>query len=306
MVASDVDAGSVVMVPALKRDEAARRAVEAARRKLRLRLRLKRAVFGDPDLLYAPYYFVDASLRARYRARVKVTYTRTVSTERGATTEVVTKVVSVSGDVSYADTIPVLARRAAAGAAAEKLGRHYLSTRPKAVPLEQGVDYSTAKAFMAAEFGKARARAVALRDAVDELLKRVDEDAKRRARRAVEHPAASAQVLDKTVDFEVERADVSPLTYLPVWLVPYILDESQYSFAVAGWDGAIIAETEPVFLEQRIGYIVSAALAAGLLGGMGGAVFPHSLIFGAALLLAGSAIAFALGARVTKAFEVRA
>ena len=305
-MATDVDAGGMVMVPALKGDEAARKAVEAARRELRLRLRLKKAVFGDPDLFYIPYYFADVSLRAHYSARVRVTYTRTVYTGRGATTEVVTREVSVSGDISYADTIPVLARRAAGGVAAEKLARHYLSTRPKTVPLEQGVDYSIAKAFMAAEFGRERAKAVALREAVDELLKRVDEDAKGKARRAVGHPSARAEILDKTVDFDVDKTDVSPLTYLPAWLVPYVLDESQYSFAVAGWDGAVIAEIEPVFMEQRIGYAVGASLAAGFLGGLGGAVFLHSLIIGGAFLFFGTAIAFALGTKITKTFEVKA
>lgn len=306
LVAADADVGEVAMVPTLRGDAVAKKAVEAAKRELRLKLRLKRAVFGDPDLFYVPYYFVEVSLRAWYTAKVRVTYTRIVGGARGARTEVVTRNVSVSGEVSYADTIPVLARRAAGGAAAEKLARHYLSTRPNAVGLEQGVDYGISKAFMAAEFGRAKAKAVALREAVDEMLKEVEEDAKRRAKRAVGHPEASASVVDKAVDFEVEKAEAPRLIYLPIWLVPYVIDESQYYFAVAGWDGALLASTEPVFLEQRMAYIAGTALAAGLLGGIGGALLPKSLIIGSAFLLLGAAAAYYVGSKSTRAFVVRA
>lgn len=317
-MAADADTGSIVMVPALKRDEALKKAVEAARWEFMLERRYKRAVFSYPDLFYIPYYFVDVSLRAHYRATVRLTYSRTVYTERGRITEDVTEDVSVSGEVSYADTVPVLARRAAGGIAAAELARHYLSTRPEAVPLDRGVDYSIAKAFMAAEFGRERAKAVALREAAGKLLKRVDEDAMARAERAVGHRVYTVALLDKTVeDVNVDKADVSPLTYLPAWLVPYVLDESQYSFAVAGWDGAVIAKVKPMFVEDRLAYAVGAALAAGLLGGFGGAELQHclalgdvvpallcSILFGGIPLFFGLLAAFFLGALATEEFEV--
>ncbi|MEZ0248241.1 MAG: zinc ribbon domain-containing protein [Thermoproteus sp.] len=300
------NADEVLAVPAIRGDEAAKRALEAARRSLQLRFRLKRAVFGDPDLYYVPYYFVDLSLKARYRAKVLVTYTRTVYVGREARTEVVTREVSVAGDLNYGRVVPVLARRAVEGIASERLAERYLSARPQARRLEEiELGYRTSKAFLAAEFGKKRAEAVALRDAVEGLLEEVDRDAAERARRRVGHMAAATKILDKTVDFDVEKADVSPLTYLPAWVVPYIYDGSQYAIAVAGWDGSLLAMTRPVFLEERAGVLTAAALAAGFLGGLGGGVLPHSYAVGLALIGAGVLAGFYIARGATKAIEVK-
>ncbi|MDT7883075.1 MAG: hypothetical protein RRB51_11245 [Thermoproteus sp.] len=308
-VADDIpkeDLGDPVAVPAIKSDEAAKAAVEAARRSLELRLRFKRLTFGDPDLYYIPYYFVSARLRASYRARVEVTYTRTTYVGGRAQTEVVSRTVNVSGRVEHGGTIPVLARRNVGGVAAERLARHYMETAPKAAPLEGiPLDQRTSKAFLAAEFGKSRAIAVALREAVDELLKEVDRDAKRRAADAVGHPAASATILDRTVDYEVERVDSTPVTYLPVWVAPYIYEGSLYSFALAGWDGALLAAARPVFMEQRIGYAAAAVLAAGLMGGLGGAMFLSNWAVGAGLVGLGGALGYLAARNIAKVRSVR-
>lgn len=305
-VADDVKAGEVLAVPAIKGDEAARRALEAARRRLQLRFRLKRAVFGDPDLYYVPYYFVDLSLRAHYSARVLVTYTRTVYVGREARTEVVTREVSVAGDLDYRKVVPVLARRGVEGVATAELAERYLSTRPQAKRLDEiELSYRTSKAFLAAEFGGERAKAVALREAVEGLLEAVDRDAADRARRRVGHIAASANVLDRTVDFDVEKAEVSHLTYLPAWVVPYVYDGAQYAMALSGWDGSLLALTEPVFLEERAGALTAAAVAAGILGGIGGAVLPASYAVGLALIAAGALAGYYAARGATKSVEVK-
>ncbi|MGC9119105.1 MAG: hypothetical protein ACP5I3_08985 [Thermoproteus sp.] len=308
-VAGDVpkeELGDPVAVPAIKSDEAAKAAVEAARRSLELRFRFKKLTFGDPDLYYVPYFFVSTRLRANYRARVEVVYTRTVYVGGRIQTEVVTRTVNVSGRVEYGGTIPVMARRSAGGIAAERLAQKYMESMPKAVPLEEiPLNYRTSKAFLAAEFGKSRAVAVALREAVDRLLDEVDRDAKRRAADAVGHPGASAKVLDKTVDYEVERAEASSVTYIPVWVVPYIYDGSLYAFALAGWDGKPLAAARPVFLEQKLGYAAAATIAAGLIGGFGGATFLHSWAVGAGIVAAGGVLGYLAARNVVKVRTVK-
>lgn len=298
--------GDVLAVPAMPADEAARRAVEVAKRDWELKHRVNRVIFGSPDLYYIPYYFVDLAMSARYSAKVEVVYTRTVVTGRGARTEVVTRRVSVSGSVRLTELAPVLARRAVEGIATERLAQAYVEARPQPKRLEElSVGYTTAKAFLAAEFGKTKAKALAIREGVGRLLREVERDAKERAKERLGHPEAFAKVLDKTVDFDVERADVSPLIYLPAYYVPYEYDGSLYGIVVDGWSGSRLALTEPVFPEERIGYALAASATAGLLGGLGGLLLSLSSPLGIGFIVAGAAAGYFLaGRRLTVTREV--
>ncbi|MGC8583865.1 MAG: hypothetical protein ACP5MH_09060 [Thermoproteus sp.] len=294
LVVSGVDTGGISAVPTLNSDEIARRAVAAARRELKL----KSATFGDPDLYYLPYYFASVEMAASYRARVRVTYSS------GKTT--VTRTVDVSGSLNYSATIPVLARRAVAGIATEKLAQHYLSTKPQTKPLDQiELGYRTSKAFLAAEFGRDRARGIAMRDAVDDLLARVDKDAGERALKALRLHSARTAVLDKTVDYQVGEFDLSPLTYLPAWLVPYTVDEAQYHMAFAGWDGELLAALEPITVSSRLRSIVGSVLASGVLAGIGGIALPQNPLVGAVFLFFGAGISAAIGKNVVASFKVK-
>ena len=151
----------------------------------------------------------------------------------------------------------------------ERLVDHYFKTAPGATALaDVAKNASTSAAFLAAEFDAERAKAKAVKAALPRLLAAVDEDAALKARIKVGVLTASAVVEDKAVDYEVERVEASSLTYLPMWITPYVYKGSFYKYYMAGWDGAVVLAEEPSFVENKVASGLAAALAAGLGGGI--------------------------------------
>ncbi|MEM1598064.1 MAG: zinc ribbon domain-containing protein [Pyrobaculum sp.] len=261
--------GEVLAVPTLASSEILKRAVERTRRDFNLRRRMGELNFASPELVYVPYYFVDLALSAAYTALVTVTYTRTVYVRGQPRTRLETRRVNVSGRVRLAEVVPVVARRAAWGESLERLVDHYFKTAPGATALaDVAKNASTSAAFLAAEFDAERAKAKAVKAALPRLLAAVDEDAALKARIKVGVLTASAVVEDKAVDYEVERVEASSLTYLPMWITPYVYKGSFYKYYMAGWDGAVVLAEEPSFVENKVASGLAAALAAGLGGGI--------------------------------------
>ncbi|ABL87199.1 conserved hypothetical protein [Pyrobaculum islandicum DSM 4184] len=282
----------VLAVPTLPASEIVRRAVERTRRDLNLRWRISEINFASPDLYYLPFYLVDVKLSATYQATVVVTYTKTVYMRGQPRTQIVTKVVRVGGRVALADVVAVLARRAAWGLSVDRLTSHFFKTGPEPKPLAEVASGGQASAFMAGEFTAERAKAKAVRALIPRLLAAVDRDAEERARAAVGVFTAAAYVRDKTVDYEVERLVASPLTYLPLWVMPYFYRGSSFRYYIAGWDGEVVLAEEPVFVEHKAASLLAAAAAGGLAGGLGYAALGVDPYVGAAVVAAGGALSY--------------
>ncbi|MGC9130021.1 MAG: zinc ribbon domain-containing protein [Pyrobaculum sp.] len=297
----------ILAVPTLSSSEVLRRAVERTKRDFNLGRRMSEINFASPDLIYLPFYFVDVRLRASYEATVVLTYTRTVYVRGQATTRVETKRVRVSGVVTYSDLVAVLARRAAWGLSVDKLTSHFFKTAPEPRQLaEVATSTSVSGAFLAAELTPERAKAKAVRAVVPRLLARVDEDAARVAREETGLLMASATVEDRTVDYTAERLEVSPLTYLPMWVVPYLYKGSYYNYYVAGWDGAVVVAEEPSFVENKAISLLGVAAAGGVLGGLSSLALLGSFVEGAMAALLGTVATYILAGGLLKSRRVEA
>jgi len=300
----DGSAGKALAVPTLSASEVIRRAVERTKRDFNLGRRMRDINFAAPTLLYLPFYLVDVAMSAVYKARVVVTYTKTVYVGGRPQTRVVTRTVDVEGAVRLSDVVAVLARRSARGLSVDKLVDHFFKTAPEPKPLPE-VAKEAASAFLAGEFTEEQAKAKAVRALVPKLLAAVDSDASERARARLGVIAAATSVVDKAVDYTVEKLAVSPLTYLPMWIVPYFYKGSHYSYYSAGWDGAVVVAEEPSFVENKAISAVGAAAAAGLLGGLGAAVaVAADPLFGAAALAGGAAAAYLAAGGLLKSRRV--
>ena len=282
----------ILAVPTLSSSDILRRAVERTRRDFNLGRRMSDINFSSPDLLYVPFYFVDVAIRAVYDAVVTVTYTKTVRVGGRTEMRTVSKTVRVSGSVRLQDVVAVLARRAAWGISVDKLAEHFFKTAPEPKALSEVVSSASASSsFLASEITPERAKAKAVRTVMPRLLALVDEDASEKAKLAVRVLVATTFVQDKAVDYTVERLEVSPLTYLPMWVVPYLYKGSYYSYYVAGWDGAVVVAEEPTFAEHKALYLAGTSLLGGVLGGVGAALLGEP-VYGAAMIIGAAALTY--------------
>ncbi|ABP50623.1 zinc ribbon domain-containing protein [Pyrobaculum arsenaticum] len=278
----------ILAVPTLTSSEILRRAVERTKRDFNLGRRMSDINFSSPELLYVPFYFVDVAIRAVYDAVVTVTYTKTVRVAGRTEMRTVSKTVRVSGSVRLQDVVAVLARRAAWGISVDKLTEHFFKTAPEPKTLSEVVSSaSVSSSFLAGEMTPERAKAKAVRAVMPRLLELVDEDASEKAKLAVGVLVASTFVQDKAVDYTVERLKASPLTYLPMWVVPYLFKGSYYSYYVAGWDGAVIVAEEPTFAEHKALYLAGTSLLGGVLGGIGATLLIDPVVASAFVIGAG-------------------
>jgi hypothetical protein len=289
----------VLAVPTLPGPEVARRAVERTRSDPDLQKRLSAVNFAtSPDLHYLPFYFVEGTLNADYKAAVLVIYT-----ERSRSgTQIMRRTVRVSGRVSLTDAVGVLARRAPWGLSADELAKHFLSSKPKPKPLSHLAAQGEGS-FLAAEITPERAKAKAVKILISRLLKRVEQDAAAKAKEAAGLPNARTVVQDKAVSYEVARLEASRLTYLPLWVMTYLYDGSYYHYYLAGWDGRVVVAEEPVFAEHRRASLLS-AVAAGGLGGMGLALTPQDFFMGAAVLIGGAVLSYTAAGNMLKSRRV--
>lgn len=302
-----VNPSEILAVPTLSSSEILRKAVERTRRDFNLGRRLSEINFASADLVYLPFYFIDVRLRAYYDATVVVTYTRTVYVRGQPQVRTETKVVRVSGSVKYTDVVAVISRRAAWGLSVDKLVDHFFKTAPEPKPLSEVVaSPSVSTSFLAGELTPERAKAKAVRAVVPRLLAKVDSDASEKARAAVGVLTAATYVQDKAVDYVVERLEASPLTYLPMWVVPYLYKGSYYNYYVAGWDGAVVLAEEPSFPENKALVMTAIALIGGGLGGLLSTALMYDLITGGVATALGGIVTYALAGNLLKPRRVEA
>ncbi|MEM1923686.1 MAG: zinc ribbon domain-containing protein [Pyrobaculum sp.] len=287
------DPSEVLAVPTLPSGEVVKKAVERTRRDFNLRFRMSKINFAAPQLVYLPFYFVNVDIIAIYSARVLVTYSRSVYSGGRWTTHTGSRRVDVSGRVGYRDVVGVLARKAAWGLSVDRLLSHFFKTAPAPTALKEvTTSQEIARAFMSSEYTPEQAKAKAVRASMPKILKAVDDDAKSKAMSRVSGVPTNASVLDKTVDYEVRELNVSKLTYLPMWVVPYYFKESVYKYYVAGWDGRVIVAEEPSFIEHKLASAVGAAAAGGAVGGFGLSVLPFDLVVGAFMVGMGGYLSY--------------
>ena len=293
------DPAEVLAVPTLSSPEIASKAVERTRSDPDLWKRMSAINFTtSPDLFYLPFYFVDARLNADYRAAVDLIYTK----RDQSGTQIMRRAVRVAGRVSLSEVAAVLARRAPWGLSADALAKHFLKAAPELKPLADVVAQSPGK-FLAAEITPERAKAKAVRSLIPRLLARVEQDAAARARQVAGLPEAKAVVADKTVDYEVVRLETSRLVYLPLWVMTYLYNGSNYHYYAAGWDGRVVLAEEPVFAEHRRA-ILMGAVAAGGLGGMGLALASTDFFMGVVMLIGGAALSYTAAGNLLKSRRV--
>lgn len=165
--------------------------------------------FGSPDLIYLPFYFVDVTLKAAYKATVAATYTRTAYVRGQPTTRVETRRVSAPGVASYS------LRRG--GRLGEEGGMGPVGGQTDVAFFQDGprAQAAVSGALLAAELASERAKAKAVRTVMPRPLAKTEEDAATRAREWILTASATASA---TVDYTVERLEASPLTYLPCGL----------------------------------------------------------------------------------------
>jgi len=293
------DPAEVLAVPTLSSPEIASKAVERTRSDPDLWKGMSAINFTtSPDLFYLPFYFVDARLNADYRAAVDLIYTK----RDQSGTQIMRRTVRVAGRVSLSEVAAVLARRAPWGLSADALAKHFLKAAPELKPLADVVAQSPGK-FLAAEITPERAKAKAVRSLIPRLLARVEQDAAARARQVAGLPEAKAVVADKTVDYEVVRLETSRLVYLPLWVMTYLYNGSNYHYYAAGWDGRVVLAEEPVFAEHRRA-ILMGAVAAGGLGGMGLALASTDFFMGVVMLIGGAALSYTAAGNLLKSRRV--
>jgi len=304
----DGSAGKALAVPTLSASEVIRRAVERTKRDFNLGRRMRDINFAAPTLLYLPFYLVDVAMSAVYKARVAVSYTKTAYVGGRPQKQVVTKTVDVGGTVRLGGVVAVLARRSAWGLSVDKLVDHFFRTAPGSRPLpEVAKEAATASAFLAGEFTEEQAKAKAVHIFIPKLLAAVDGDASKKAKAALGAASATASVVDKAVDYTVEKLAVLALTYLPMWIVPYVYRESYYNYYSAGWDGAVIVAEEPSFVENKLMDVAKAAAAAGLLGGAGiSMAVASNPLYGIAALAGGALVAYFAAGNLLKGRRVEA
>ncbi|MFN3805368.1 MAG: zinc ribbon domain-containing protein [Pyrobaculum sp.] len=258
--AEGVDVFQILVAPTLSSSEILERAVKRTRRDLNLRWRMRDIRFvTSPELTYLPYYFVEVELVAKYRAVV-------LATPRGETRRQLSRVrqFTVSGTVKIRDLVPILARRSSAGKAAERLARHYLQRPPQVRPLGET---ELTGVFLAPEHDREMAGVRAVRALMGRLEREVERDALAKAEWEV-GDGYSLEVVSKTVDYVASRLEVSQLTYLPMWSIPYLYGNSHYRYYAAGWDGRVVLAEEPAFLEHKVAYVIFAAALGGVFGGV--------------------------------------
>jgi hypothetical protein len=288
----------VLAVPTLSSSEIVNKAVERTRRDWNLRRRMSAINFTSPDLYYLPFYFVEGALNASYKAAVLVVYKRS-----HPRVETVSRVVRVSGQVSFSDVVGVLARRAPWGLSADELAKHFLNSKPELKPLTD-VAAQGKGAFLAAEITSERAKAKAVKILINRLLRRVEEDAAAKAKEAVGVKTATTVVQDKTVDYELVRLEASRLTYLPLWVMTYLYNGSHYHYYLAGWDGRVVVAEEPAFAEHRAASLLGAVAAGGFLGGLGSTLLLTDFLMGAMTMVGGAVLSYAAAGGLLKSRRV--
>jgi len=279
----------VLAVPSLPSLKIADKAVERTRGDLDLWKLMSSINFtSSPDLYYLPFYFVRGELNASYRAAVTVIYKR----RDQSGTQIMSRTVRVAGRVSLTDVAAVLARRAPWGLSADALAKHFLETAPKPKPLAEVVSQDK-NAFLAAEITPERAEAKAVKILISRLLARVEQDAAAKAKQSVGVKTATTVVQDKTVNYEVVRLEASRLTYLPLWVMTYLYNDSHYHYYVAGWDGKVVLAEEPVFAEHRAASLLGTVAAGGFLGGLGSALLFSDFLMGVMTVAGGGILSYA-------------
>lgn len=280
--AKGVDIFQISVVPTLSSSEILEKAVKRTRRDLNLRWRAQNVRFAtSPELAYMPYYFVEVELAAGYKAVVLATLERQTEARRRLT-------VVVSGVVKIWDVVPILARRSSAGKAAERLARHFLRRPPQVRPLGE---VELRGVFLAPEHDREIAKVRAVRSLIGRLEREVELDALAKARREVGSDY-SLRVVDKTIDHVSSRLEVSQLTYLPMWSIPYLYGDSHYRYYAAGWDGKIVLAEEPAFLEHKVAYVVSTATLGGIFGGIAASLLHVDLASGLSVALIAAGLTY--------------
>jgi len=269
----------------------------------------RRLVEKDPDLrrvhpvlaraeaVFMPFYEARGVAESRYEAEGHLVVTITRSRDGETETETRTVPFHVEGLYRAGFETLVAARRAPGEEAVELLARHYQSTRPRLVGLDEAVaewrrGFHTA---LAADRSLEEAERWVLDDTCDRVRSRVREVIRRRAEESYIGPGTVSSVV---VEWERVPCRVSGLAVrgplmLPLVKAYYVAEEKIYRAYFAGWDLAPLVREEPFTTGQRLAVTLLGGAASGALGA--GAAAAAAYIGGTEGLVAGAVVA-ALGA----------
>ena len=230
------------------------------------------------ELIYVPFYYVDAEAQGSYYGSAVVTLTKVEVVHRGQRTETRVRTdrvrVTVSGSYRHQHLIDVVARRSVDSRIADVLSDHYLATRPPTRPVAE-VDWGRVKGqVLAAELPAQDAASLARDEACDASRAMVEERMRDEAvsRALAMRPGwsvAGVSWLVKRIPCRARALSVSPITLLPYFEYRYAYRGATYTLALAGWDGGKLLAEEPIGAMERVASAAGAAAAAGLLGGGG-------------------------------------
>ena len=257
---------------------------------------------GKPLLVYIPYYFADATAEADYWGRVRVTMRKCSGSGKNRRCYTSTHIVTVSGHYGpFRKEYSLIGRRAVKAFSAKALGEYYLAKKPNPIRLEEAkLKRSTTRRILNVEIDEKTALDIALDTHLDNLRDRVTEEIKERARREARLRYSGSiigtTIISKRIKPQNIDVKITPITLLPLYIIPYKYGNGVYRLFLSGWDGETIVAEEPMTLTQRIMYGTAGTLIAGGAGGLAGALIAsgdsNMIAAGALLLLFGAAASY--------------
>lgn len=292
----------IMIVEALSESKITAEARERIRTDRDLKKIASSITLGRPLLIYIPYYFADASAEADYWGRVRVTMRRCTGSGKERNCYTTSHIVTVSGHYGpFRREYSIIGRRAVKAFSAKALGEYYLGEKPEPKPLEEiRLEKSSTRRILNVEIDQKTAIDIAFDEHLDTLRDKVEAEIRRRAERKADmmYPGivVSSTIISKRIKPRNIHVKVSPITLLPLYIIPYRYGNGVYRLFLCGWDGTTIVAEEPMSLFHRLLYGSAGALIAGGAGGLAGAMFYSGsgklAVAGALVLLFGATTAY--------------
>ncbi len=289
------------IVEPLSEKEILEKVWERMRRDRDLRRIASQITIHKPLQIYIPYYFADAVSEADYEGRVRVYLRRCTGSGKNTTCQTYPTTVYVKGHYGpFREEIPIIGRRGVRAFSIKILGRYYLETRPERKPLSSiKLDRSETRRILTVEIDKETAKTIALDDHLDELRRRVVEEMKKKAekiaRRSTRENVVKSVVIWKRIKPMNVNLRISPITLLPLYVIPYTYSNGTYRLFLTGWDGETIVAEEPMNMFTRLIWGATGTIGSGVFGGL--AALSISLlgrygVFGVIFAIIGGALSY--------------
>ncbi|MEM0005605.1 MAG: zinc ribbon domain-containing protein [Ignisphaera sp.] len=221
-----------------------------------------------------PFYFVDVSAEANYSGRVAVRVRKCRREKDSERCWIDTHNIYVRGVYGpYSGTVPVVARRGSDVVSVKALANRYMASRVEAVPIGKvELDRNVWSSILSIEIDRKTAMDIALDTHLDSMREMVENvirrEAENRVRMRGENVVGSTVIWKRITPINVKMVSSKPIL-LPMYIAVYRYGNDMYRSILCGWDGEAIVLERPMKRLERVAWGSLAAIASGVLGGLG-------------------------------------